>query len=422
MSTPFLQPPRLSVRAFALLTGGITTTGIIVGVIVGIGSVPWTILALRVLLTAVLMGLVVWVYARLLALSRRIRPERLPWVHAGVSVLGMSAFSIAMWIMLAGTQFADVFPMWIIVAMGGMTLAGAGWARRVGESLHCPACEYEYNHGPSPDAREASMPPLRCPECGTAWFGRLQRGRRVSSPRLVALGVALALFGAVVMNPVFYLPTLAPHLPTPILYTVLYASPRSGYLAWDELALRTLSPRSTEAMGNRVISFRRRVSHDRSPGKWFEAAAKAGAMPAAMIEQFYTEGFVASLRAPKRAKTGEAIDVSLEVRRALNADNVLGVFFAGYAVDDQPATAGRQAKTLWAHELDPGVLRPARRVLPASLRIDTPGWHRLRAVYWLSYQRSFTDELAWQPDGTPATPAGAVWFRRVELEAPVLVE
>lgn len=417
MPTPLFQPRTLTLRAY----GRAIAMSCGMAVLLGIGGSYFGLLtplslALRSALVLLLGAGSVWAYARLQRAAVTCKADHLPWIHAATATIGMGVLFMAMGVMASGTSVGSMLPIWMLPFFIGITLAKAGWGRRVGTSMHCPTCEYEFGYEHVRDA------PIRCPECGNAWLGRLLQGRKVRSRRIIALGVCITISGMVVMNPIFWLGPLGRYLPTPVLYTTLYAAPRNAYTAWDELALRTLNPRWTRIMGERVLSNRQRDSHDRSPGKWFEAAAMSGTMPAELVDRFYVEGFDASLHAPSRVNAGEPFNVSLRVRRALNADNVLGVMLAGYTADGGIPIIGRHTRTLWARQLNPRVFSSHKDAHTATLRIATPGEHRIRAVYWLSYQKSFTDELEWQPDGTPATPIGAVWFRRFEIETTIVVE
>lgn len=380
------------------------------------GWITLSSFTIRAAIVAVAGILAIRVYARLLRIAAPEATHTLPWVHAAMAALSLSALLVSASVMVYGTRLIGILPFWMIPFLTGIALARAGWARRAGHSMHCPACEYEFLFN------DLHKPPLRCPECGSAWLGRLHQGRKVRSPRVVALGIFIAIASLLILNPVFWINPLARYLPTPLLYASLYATPRSAYIAWDELSLRSLDPAWTRHMGERVLEMRHRSPHDRSPRKWFEVAAASGQMPPQLVERFYTEGFDASLQAPESAKAGEPFQVSLRVRSALHAESVLGVMFAGYAIDDAPPLVGRQVRTLWSHDLHPSTFSSEKNVCHATLRIDQPGDRRVRAVYWLSYQRSFSEALKWQDDGTPAVPPGAVWFRRIELQTTIRID
>src|SRR5436190_937521 len=118
------------------------------------------------------------------------RPERLPLVHAAIPALIMVALLGGPSQMLGDSMLGQALAglWWQLPFMFGLTLAAAGIARRAGDSLHCPGCEYEFTFA------EAEAP-VRCPECGTGWLGRLKKGRRVKSMRLAAAGVGVAAGG-----------------------------------------------------------------------------------------------------------------------------------------------------------------------------------------------------------------------------------
>jgi DNA-directed RNA polymerase subunit RPC12/RpoP len=418
MNQDLLAPPKLTARTFAKIVLGVFALSIIVGIgLAALGLLTIGELAVRTAIVGVLSAAAAWAYAGLMRAARRSGPERMPMIHAATGAAGMVAFYGTLGVMLHGTPFGvGAQLLWMIPLMIGMGLAAGGWGRRVGESLHCPQCEYEFGTQDQADA------PIRCPECGTGWLGRLKKGRRVRSPRLVAAGIALAFTGMIVLNPIFYMGRLAPHLPTPLLFASLYAAPKAAYTVWDEMATRPLDPSWTRTMAERVLRCRRKDQYDSSPSQWFENMIAGKKIPADLEDRFYREGFQAALVAPRRVKAGEAFIVQLRVHHAANGGGTMGLMFAGYAIGDEPASAGRQDKTVWAYQLRPGVLSRHRDVLPQTLKADHPGELRIRAVFWLVYQPSFADELAWQPDGMPLKPTRATWFERIETEAIVRVE
>ncbi|MBM4109009.1 MAG: hypothetical protein FJ255_09425 [Phycisphaerae bacterium] len=415
MHQDLLAPPKLTVRTYAKFVSGLSVLAVVMGVaMAAAGSLTLGELAGKAALIALLATAAVLAYAGLMRVARRARPERMPLIHAAVSATGMIAMFAVFGLLLRGTTAWSGQPFtWMIPVMVGVTLAMGGWGRRVGESMHCPKCEYEFWF----DVGAAA--PDRCPECGLAWLGKLRKGRRVRSPRLVAAGVALALGGTLVLNQGFYLGALAPHLPTPVLYASLYVSPQSTCSSWDELAKRALSPGWTRTMGERVLRARGNTPFDYGPSRWFEAMAAAGSIPPDLSGRFYREGIRAELRVPGRVKAGEAFTAQLRMTRAAWGSALM---FAGYAVGDEEALLGRHPELVWAHELGPGGFLRHRDVLAHTLRADHRGATRVRAVYWVVYQPSFWDDSAWRPDGTPVAPSGATWFERVELEKTVRVE
>jgi hypothetical protein len=314
-----------------------------------------------------------------------------------------------------GRSFAQLW--WQPPAMFGLMLAGGGVARRAGDTLHCPRCEYEFRF-PNPDDA-----PIRCPECGSAWLGLLRKGKRVRSPRLIAAGLATAALFFVVLQPVFYMRWLAPHLPTPLLFASLYASPKTWYSAWDELASRPLDAWSIRTMAERVLVVRRADQYDSAPAKWFEAMTTAGKIPPELLERYYREGVDAELVVPAHVKAGERFRAKLRVRTVAgtSGSQQIGLFFGGYRVNEGPAR-GKRAETLWAFSLRPDVFSTSKDSVPTELQAPASGSARVTVEYWVVYLPSFGETLSWRADGTPARPAQAAWFQRIELEKTVRVE
>ncbi len=418
MHKDLLAPPKFTVRRYAGLAVAWTLLAIAGGAVLAMtGTISAGALAMRAAAVAGLGAGQVWVYAALLRRAGRMRPERMPLIHGAAMLIGLSAVMLGVSIMGRGTIFGRMFAQnwWQPPAMFGLALAAGGVARRVGDSLHCPRCEYEFKF----DDPEGA--PIRCPECGTGWLGLLRKGRRVVSPRMIAAGGAITFFFVVVAQPVFYMRWLAPHLPTPLLFASLYASPKTWFTAWDELASRPLDAWSVRSMGERVLRLRQIDQYDSSPSKWFESMAAAGKMPPDLAERFYREGFEAELVVPDRVNAGERITALLRVKRCANGFALNpGLFFAGYSAGEQRGR--REGRTLWAYQLRPDVFATHRDAEAWDFYNHEPGEVRVRVEYWLVYLPSFMEQLSWLPDGTPARPANAAWFERVTLEKTVRVE
>jgi DNA-directed RNA polymerase subunit RPC12/RpoP len=317
---------------------------------------------------------------------------------------------------LRGTVIGNAGPgyLFMLPMMVGMVLAQGGWGRRVGESLHCPRCEYEFTFA----ERDA---PIRCPECGTPWLGLLRKGRRVMSIKMMVSGISIALLGAVLFQPIFWLGPFVKILPTPILYTALYMDPRSSIDAWDELNTRSLSATSTLSLARRVAAHRLQHQWGSPADKWFEANVAAGRIPAALQERLWRESFVTHLDLPKEVRAGTSFPVRLRTLRAANGfSSQLAVMFAGYSLDGAELV-GRVEEPAWAYQLRPSPFRGPRTAFEQQFRIDTPGKHSIRATYWVIFQPSFW-AIAWGPDGTPIRPTAATWFERIDLEREIIVK
>ncbi len=419
MKKDLLAPPKLTVRKYAKIVVAFAVLAVVAGIVMTVtGVLTAGELAARFGIVAVVCAATIWVYSRLMRVAARSGPERMPLIYGARAVTSLIAFFGAAGAMLKGTMFgAAVWSnSWQIPFMFGWMLAIGGWGRRVGESMHCPHCEYEFKFDHEEDA------PIRCPECGRGWLGLLKKGRRVRSPRLIVGGIALAFTGMIVMQPIFYMGFLAPHLPTPLLFASLYTAPKNVYTAWEELALRPLDPKWTRVMAENVLRQRGHDQYESSPSQWFEKMDAAGKIPAELRERFYRESLSAELDVPRRVKAGEEFAAHLRVKHLASGGGTMGLMFGGYFVGDDTGAVGRMHKTEWGYLLRPGVFSRYRDVLEQKLRTEQPGELRVRAVYWVVYQPSFTESLVWKEDGTPRRPVGAKWFERVELEKVVKVE
>src|SRR6185436_13476895 len=88
----------------------------------------------------------VWLYSRLMRASAAPRPEKVATFQALAGVAVHAPIFLSIFVLLSGTPFsAAAQGLWLwLPVMSGSAIAMAGIARRVGESLHCPNCEYEF--------------------------------------------------------------------------------------------------------------------------------------------------------------------------------------------------------------------------------------------------------------------------------------
>lgn len=406
MNENLLAPPKIKPRTFAWIYGGMAVVAVLILIGMCVAEVRTVGETVRGAVVIVFLHAVaILAYARFLRLSSTIRSERMPLVHLGIFVFSISASVGTIGVLFWGSVLAGFRETGGMFAMmAGFFIAQCGWNRRVGETKHCPQCEYEF--GPADEA----VAPTRCPECGTNWLGKLKKGRRVRSRKLMAFGVVFGLSTLILLNPIFYLARLAPHMPTPALFASLYASPNSGFSAWDELANRPLDQDWAAVMARKVLSVRQRRTYWMpGAGKWFEAMIAGNQLPPELVDRYYRESFVAEINAPSRVKAGDSFAVTLRVKHAaINGGNQMGIMFAGYAINDAEPQAAHGNQTIWILGLKKDV-RPSSLVAP-----DAPEF-QLRAVFWLVHQPSFIDDPKWQDDGTPTRPTAAVWFERHEL-------
>ncbi len=308
--------------------------------------------------------------------------------------------------------------IWQFPMMIGFMVIGAGVMRRVGDSRHCPNCEYPYTF----DSESSTDSLTRCPECGTDWLGKLKTGRKKRSLKNVFIGIAIIFFAIVILNPIFYISWLARYLPTPLLYTSSYLTPSIAHNAWDELASRKLNPFWTSLMAKRVIGLREHKTTETS-SRWFEAVASTGAIPQELVDRFHDRGFRADLVLPNRIKAGEPFTAALRVSHAnFGSTETGGILFAGYYLDDNKTPLGRLDETQWTFKLNPDFLKPYRDCFEQPITITKKGDTTIRVVYWLIYQPQHSEQLKWLRDGTPAPIPGALWSRRYEFSKTIHVD
>lgn len=349
-----------------------------------------------------------------------LKPERMPMVHVGMLLIFMGGFYGCMILSVTGSLLnAFLMNLYMMPLMIGVALIQSGWMRRSGDSLHCPACEYEFNF-PNPDDA-----PNRCPECGSGWLGLLKKGRKHKSNRLIAWGVGvclLTLLGGIASQPIFYLPSLAPRLPTPVLYSILYLAPRGGFQAWNELARRPLTDEWTQTMARRLLTERREANWSPPGDDWFVAGIAAGTISQPLVEQYYRESHRAELRAPSTVRAGERFNLALRVQHVVGGPNPFGIFFGGYALGDAERV-GPEPKTIWAHDMSPkGLFERHVDIQQRTFTAPaTPGPFKVRVTYWVVCVPSFMEPLVWGNGSVPIKPKDALWFERVDLERTITV-
>ncbi len=410
----------VSTRSQAIVAAVIATIGGVAGVCFTRAGVwtPWQFLWQGSGGIA-LLGVAVAVYRWLRPRVERAGPDHVALWHAAALTAPFGLTLAAAAVFFRGTAFGHGFAglWWQAAWMFGFPLAGFGWTRRVGDSQHCPKCEYECGI-----ADPAHMP-VYCPECGIMWLGMMKRGRRVRSRRYVVAGVAIVVGGFVLANPVFYMGRVAQHLPTPVLCAALYLARDGVEVGWDQLSTRTLDPQSTRAMGECVLSIRRSARYERGPSKWFEGVIAGGGMPPDIVDRFYSEGFRASVLVPARVKAGEPFAVSLRVSGVANGwSSKMAILFGGYRVGDVGESVGREQKAIWSHEFRLGFWTGRADAFQQTLSVDERGPVNVVATYWVVYAPSFSDELRWETDGSPAPWKRALWMRKVEARETITVE
>ena len=173
----------------------------------------------------------------------------------------------------------------------------------------------------------------------------------------------MAIGAFVILNPIFYMDALAPHLPTPLLFASLYVAPSNAYPVWDELAARPLASRWTEVLAERIIHRRGADQHDNSSSRWFEKLNAAGKISSELQERYYSEGWRGGLWTPAHARVGKPFEVRMRVDKAVSGwSTQLSLMFGGYTVGEDPEPVGRMNNSLWSYQLAPEVFARHREV------------------------------------------------------------
>lgn len=415
----YYKPPQTSAHYITVLIVCVGVVGVVIdAVLASAGARTFSQIAYHGVVLCVLGVVTIAATHWLHGVSKRVRRERLPAIHVALAIVPMIFVYTALGIVFFGSiGVAFTTHLWMIPLYVGGMMIQVGMVRRVGESLHCPSCEYEFNYPDEPGA------PERCPECGTKWLGRLKKGRRLKSTRMMAWGIIVIVVGVVVLQPMLYINAIAKHMPTCVLYPLLYFSPSGGYRAWDELAQRPLATPWNELMARRIVGVRRAADWNAQGGSWFKAAAARGDISNELVERYYKEALEADLDVPMLVGRGEQFTVALQVRHIVtDGPDTLGIYFAGYTVGDSTAV-GREAKTVWSHDFRRAGLfaRREKALVRTLVAPDRPGSVTIRATYWIVHAPSFWERLKWQADGTPERPSDAYWFERVELKRVVKV-
>lgn len=349
---------------------------------------------------------------------RGVRPERIVLLRS-FAPLGLIVGMLVVIAVARGSVLGALitFGWWWLPMYAGAGIASAGHLRREGDARHCPKCDYEFGF---PDESAA---PRVCPECGTAWIGRLVRGTRKGSPGMMAVGYAVAGSTFVFMFSGMTGLNLAPHLPTGALIAWTGAGEHITK-PMAELAGRTLTAEQTVDLARRLLDRRAAARYSISADgiKWLDAQIAAGALPAELRERFFAEMFTGDLHAPSSVRVGEPFTVGLRGSDAADGfTHKCFVCIAGFGVGDGPATAGRSADAHYPNLINMAKPTAYTKAATATLVANRPGETVVRGEIWIVVAGRSPAPVTWGSDGTPSFAAPVDWVKKVVLERRVRV-
>lgn len=315
-----------------------------------------------------------------------------------------------------------------ICAVFGMVLL---WRWRVGESLHCPKCDYEFAYG-----ADVAIPHAKtCPECGADWEDRWVKGRReVPWPRFATLLVCAVIgFLCLDKNIAVYTGFGAATAPTWLLLRQLRTDPgtdehASGRL-WSALESRKIDPSTEIELASLAIEAMRRDERPFSSRSWLKDYYRSTRMPAALLTRYLEERFELS---------GEIMNLAGERRfrlRAVDYDD-MGIGSISAVLDrcwiepdgreiarqDDWFSAQRSASSEVGLEIQLGSPRRSSKQKSLTIALPSDAKGTVKARVWMFWSpghalasRASPRRLVENPDLDPRIRL----VRTIELEVPI---
>jgi predicted RNA-binding Zn-ribbon protein involved in translation (DUF1610 family) len=175
----------------------------------------------------------------------------------------------------------------LLLIGAGFSLMAAGVRRRVGQTEHCAACEYEIR----PEVDSGAV----CPECGARWLapggtvvGRLKRNRVLFwVGLLVAVGYLAGPLSGLLVGRSLHLKAM----PTAVLIDRIVAAPPGGATAeWDELATRVLTVEQEITLARGLLDKQfDQGGLSRDADAWLDATLNSGRLPETLLDRYYDE-------------------------------------------------------------------------------------------------------------------------------------
>ncbi|HYE62066.1 MAG TPA: hypothetical protein VD997_08715 [Phycisphaerales bacterium] len=314
-----------------------------------------------------------------------------------------------------------------IIAGGVQVMIFALRTRRVGDSLHCPKCDYELGVDP------ASAPNV-CPECATAWHDRWITGARTRSVPLAATGAVLCFIG---LSPLVLkfgglgagVMTLAPNA----LLITTAATDAWGHnkATWGEVGRRTFTQEETDRLAAKLLDVRRGTGYLYGPpAAWLEAAAAANSLSPDVLRRYYDEWFEPEIDLPDRVSLGQLQEISVRgEERGRGPGTRMFIWVQDVRVNGVPLAnpgvsklGGRWIYTLYRSREGRYSSHPDDRVPSHSWTPAAEGSHEVELTLYQCVVPSGTMPTpATEPDGRPTRPAASTHFEQRTLRKTVEV-
>ncbi len=379
-------------------------------------------------------GMVAWMLLSLLAPIVKYIAKSRPHLFGAaadprVGTCALTAWFVSLFIMWPGVVLSSpgaLIPFAAMVPAAGIAIMVSSLRhRRVGDSLHCPKCDYELGCAPE-DA------PIRCPECGHPWLGSWLKGASRRDPRRALLGAGIIVVGCFPMLLTFTsLGTAAVGvLPTRgLIALTAYDAWGHHKAAWSELLSRQLSSDERDALAVNLLDLRLSDGYlYGTPASWLDDAATRRTIPQPLIDRYYTEWFVPRLEAPAVVRRGTTPQV-----RLFAADHKGGPGLYMYvrvesaSVDGQPLDPAKVQNGGWTFSLTFSQNAQSDPVIPRFVvAVDTSvlGEHHLAArllTCVMPSSMSPPDELLYGSNGHAIAPPGAIYFGHADVAATIRV-
>jgi hypothetical protein len=317
---------------------------------------------------------------------------------------------------------------WLPLMIGSVLLIAGAKFRR-GDSVFCAACDYEKAPGLDTES---------CPECGSDWRspGGVVHGTPQRRPIPYWTGSVLLYLAILVMvtNGIGLHRQLLSVKPSGILLERAGNDAIGSDSIWRELTGRTLTDEQRLTLARDLLKLRREVSYfSATPGAaWLEQEVLQGTLPDDIVERYYRDWLRFELRAPGRARVGEAVVIRAPARLrrgGFNSGRHAYAMIEGFRVGDKPDWIGRATEPLAGVTVSSpedeelgrwGVSLPTMedRTPSATITMERPGPLTVRFAVWIVILDGpdGDDEIGWDANGGLTLPTtGVTWSERLEL-------